>query len=325
MWRPGCVVLGGWLAVFGCAGDPSTSSSSDAGSDASPLQALRESACRDWSGRLCAGLEKCSPASFTASFPSVEACIDRKATQCLIVRFAPGMDLAETLDPRPCLEGYDFSTCSAVLRVITGSEPFPPACPHGAGVDGTPCWYAEGCEGQVCFNADGSGCGKCGHLVAEGQPCTSWACAYGTYCDGKCKPRGESGAACAETSHCQGDLACVAGKCAARLPAGASCGGDDRDPCAHGTACNPLDDTCVSITTAGLGEPCGIVDADTIANCSPEAHCKGGFTAESPGICVARKQDGEACTPPEACLEPAFCFKGKCQIIAGNACGYPAP
>lgn len=325
MWRPGRVFAAGWLAVVGCAGDPSTSASSDAGSDASPLQALRESACRDWAGRLCAGLEKCTPAAFSSSYPSVEACTNRKATQCLIVRFAPGMDLADTDDPRPCLDGYDFSTCASTLRVITESQPFPAACPHGAGVDGTPCWYAEGCEGQVCLNANASGCGKCGHLPTAGQACTSWECAPGTYCDGTCKPRGESGAACAATSQCMADLACVAGKCAPRLPAGASCAGDDRDPCVRGTTCNPLGHTCVTITSAGLGQACGIVDADTVAFCTPEAYCKGGFSTESPGVCVARKQDGEACTPPEGCLEPAQCFLGKCQIIAGNACGYPAP
>jgi len=309
-----------------CSEDPTVVTGSDGGSDASSLEELRDAACKDFAARFCAGISQCSPASFSSAYPDLQVCAERNAVKCRGIHFAPGNDLAAVADPRPCLEAYDFSTCESTLRIISETKPFPLACPSGTGKTGSPCWYSHSCEGDVCFNQSFSTCGNCGQLLAPGKPCSAGTCTYGYYCDDTCKKLGELGDACAGSSQCAADLACVGSKCAPRLPAGSACEGDDRDPCGKGTACNPKGNTCVTLSLALLGEPCGFIDAMTAKYCMPDSACKDGFTAAGPGVCTPRKKDGEACKPFEdACVAPAICFEDKCRILAGNVCGYPPP
>lgn len=313
----------GLALVTACGGSAAPGAAPDAGGDADSLPQLRESACRDWAARLCGALDQCAHAGFVAQYPDLATCRERKTEQCLLVRFAAGSDLAGVDDPRPCLEAQDFSTCTAARRIFRGSVDIPAACGHGKGADGAPCAYAEECAGGVCYAAY-NGCGVCGHSIAVGASCASGVCAPGSYCDDTCKKQGEAGASCTGTSQCMGDLACVGGVCSPRLPAGADCGGDDADPCAFDTACDAISNTCIAITTAQPGEACGPVDATTFRNCTPDSGCLHA-SPTGPGTCVTATQDGEACGNGDVCLAPAGCFMGKCQIVPGAACGYPAP
>jgi hypothetical protein len=169
-------------------------------------------------------------------------------------------------------------------RVIVGLQP-----------EGQACRYSLECkEGLACVGYRIDRDGTCKKPPAAREACTLQqygtlvnvaaaephhpACAAGAYCDGTtCQSRIARGKACAANDSCAAGLSCIAGKCGPRGAAGTACGATS--DCVFGLFCD------------GPGD-------------------------RGPGVCAAKRSDGQDCTRQDAC-------KGRCDFPKGPD-GHPA-
>jgi len=180
-----------------------------------------------------------------------------------------------------CIAAYKAIACEAATGELTSKGPV--ACRKvftGKAAIGSSCERDEHCASTSCDRVKASGC------------------------PGKCAELGATGASCQESGDCEGELVCVAGKCAPNVPAavGASC---DGVPCVAGAYC-------------GTGKVCAAqVDAGGACASSDKA-CKDGLYCSSSGpqqTCAPRLEAGTDCKAADAC-EPGL-------VCAGASTGNP--
>jgi hypothetical protein len=132
--------------------------------------------------------------------------------------------------------------------------------------DGAPCGEDFQCKSGSCKKADDATCGACAAATAVGEPCDEGrACTTGSSCkSNRCvarsgsAPRGAIGDACitGQRAGCATGLACIEGKCGARLPEGAGCTFME---CESGLGCDPNERRCAKQVLVKTDEACDSV------------------------------------------------------------------
>jgi hypothetical protein len=278
--------------------------------------------------------------------PSAEADHDRPRFRqfCENQANLPG-STTTVADLETCAQAFkaDCSTSCDLPNIGT----LPAGAPCNAGFD-LQC-QSGACVQQ--HQADGGypACGTCASTIAVGQPCrltrTTGNCAPGSYCGSSpsstCVPYGTAGAACSSSlpcaamdffcsssSHvctaklalggacasdmeCARALPCVAGTCAPRAAAGASCTPSGyASPCEAGLMCDSATHKCVAPSVLP-GGACGAGLLCLIGACSPA------------GTCPAVVADGQPCPTngTEVCDFEASCdYTGTCAIPGAPVC-----
>lgn len=245
-----------------------------------------------------------------------------------------------------CVEAVAAEACARgeayVARWRACGDVFAGAVPQGGACD----WWTD-CAGasgfQSCTDPDPDGCptGTCVPgvpVVGVGESCLAARCDLDSFCDASsvCRPRLETGIACAATDQCglgqvcgldtgtcgpypgvgepcERDWGCRdagawcsvegdarTGVCASEVGVGQGC---DLDLawCQAGLICD--DGVCVALP--GLGEACE-------GGCAGDAFCELPLGTSEPARCVPRRADGEAC------LEWTECRSWACE---GGVCG----
>lgn len=253
-------------------------------------------------------------------------------------------DGATCLAGLQCASGFCNTTYTTPCGVCVVPKAVGAACDYARDVcegqslcDGTRCTYGSGGEGATCITYGGGTCARPFYCGAKDP-------GDGPSVEGRCRPRGAPGAACATNEPCVEGIACVAGICRVPLPEGAPCDAG-RDLCAtdrlgacvggicvfprtgvqEGGACGPdvcrldltcRDHVCAAIPTAprpGPGAPCTVSGL-----CAAGASCEG-FRArgnDDPGTC--RPQGGVGAPCP--CSDALTCINGKCAAWSDALC-----
>ncbi len=298
------IVMGfGFLAAalgVGCGGAEGSSGSgttdpcAESRNSAECLQAL-DDGCDKSEAAGCAAFFQCNPGLAPIYYGSVDTCTQKSAEQCKnVVRL--GGTLASPADLEACAQGFVELPCS---------EAFRPECfVRGARSIGQACAANMECESRRCVvTVSGVSCGTCMAARTQGQLCDvgDGDCEIGLTClstTNTCELRLAEGAGCTTHNDCEGNLLCIAKKCAKPLNEGAPC---SEDLCDHGLliACDGT--KCAKFATVGPGEACTF------------DWCVYGAACNSEGVCVSLPIEGQSCGTIR-CVEPANCINGLCSL-----------
>lgn len=288
----------------------------------------------------------------------VEPLIARqKAQQCSTVRVTSGI-----ADGRTQLNISGVQACLTDLPNLPCTQFFPPSCgaPYTGLVEldggclkpsdcktGSWCDFPPACAGACkartavgapSVNMYGEDCaegstvyeGVCTALVAAGQSCaptsgtTKRPCVLGSTCSSNnvCVAYADlgAGATCTdgESPGCTRGTRCISNVCTPLLGVDAAC--DATKPCKVDLQCTALN-KCERAAVAG--EPCGTAAR---RNCAVTNF----YCDSTSGTCVARGQQGAACTASDKCINGLWCSStvaapnGTCQSRGGvnAACVY---
>ncbi len=193
-----------------------------------------------------------------------------------------------------------------------------PGCGGVTCAAGTKCDYST----QMCLPVTRGGAGaSCNGVAALCNP--DLVCNLASH---QCVAPGGVGTPCTTASDCSGSLACPPPKqsnvstCQNPGPTGAPCYADG--DCAAGLGCsgggtNAAPPTCVALTWAGPGQPCGDSVRCLVGQCNWSSQ------AETAGTCPAVIADGQPCDSMDntkTCDTIAVCAGGKCELIGTNTC-----
>lgn len=179
--------------------------------------------------------------------------------------------------------------------------------PCNVAPDNLSCGADLKCVKNVCAkNVTIAAGGACSFTGPEG-----YNCAAGTFCNaaftpnsvGTCAALPKKGETC--TAVCDGNLACVAGKCADKVDVGGTCASSAE--CKSGLTCDQTK-KCAAKTIVKAGESC----ASTSVKCDAGLACT--TTGTDQQTCVPEKKNGEACAPTDVCAQFLVCSGGKCVI-----------
>ena len=264
-----------------------------------------------WKGyatATCATAVDCNVAEVSFLEPCVEYLTRAQRVSDMKRRIAMG---AATYDPAAATECLaDYRAFSAAPAGCTRTEPFQLAA---CGRVLTPRSISTGarcsvtyptCEGEndVCA---GTHCNEtCQPSGGLGQPCTSWYCNPGYYCDETtrtCATRSSEGSPCTIPGACDSLSYCDVprGLCV-RLPVDGEGCGPTIPRCAARAYCPDLWGSGNCRAYAPLGGACGSTQ------CAPTAYCDASST------CVARKVSGASCAVAAECEDQLVCLGGRC-------------
>jgi hypothetical protein len=227
-------------------------------------------------------------------------------------------DVSSTVaDIQACARAIDATSC--------GDGGFDPdsvvACRWvGARAGGRTCGVNAQCASGFCDKRPPSSeCGTCAPLPHAGEPCPAERCASGNKCvaPGRCVALAPIGGACDAATPCASGGYCVARKCVAPARLGEKCDPLARTAagCAEMITCDTRTKICRPPALANAGEMCGLVGTELRA-CT-RAWCE---AAGEGGRCVPRRADGATCTTSEACVVPATCVRGSCNLPDPASC-----
>jgi hypothetical protein len=191
----------------------------------------------------------------------------------------------------------------------------------GTLADGATCQASFQCKGAYCELSAGA-CGRCTTLTAPPNLGESCDPANDRCRDSFCSPKkvctiwAKKGDACVSTYQCDSMLACSGQVCVPSIGVGQSCD-TTGDLCDYGLHCEPLpfgskEGTCQEQKTLMSGAACGAQHPGTV--CPSGEVCRG-------GTCQKPLEDGAACDSDGACLPPARCSYGHCQLYGACAKG----
>jgi hypothetical protein len=290
---------------------------------------------KNYAAGLCELRSKCeSPLTFRPDWGDTAACATKTEAELTKELNAPGVTVPQS----------QIDTCATKLRSASctaKSGDLPECIFKGSRATGQKCYSTSQCTSGSCFYATTGECGVCTERVPAGGSCVAAACERGYACvltggtpqspTAECAPFVLEGANCRGSEECEGNLYCVAGKCAKPLGAGATC--DPRDanvaPCdpLASVICLPVDNTptaagkCKPVKFVNLGEKCGL-DETTFEL----AFCVGSScSAQTGGTCVPDLKEGETCksddTATVVCEFPFACTGNVCTRGPGpDAC-----
>ena len=286
------------------------------GSDVSP-----EQACTDYAAALCNKLNSCGAPLITKNYGDLMTCQMRAVINCPAGFMANGnAETPSRLDD--CSKQAAMISCT---QTFTRDTPMVCQSPMGKLADGNACGDDGQCMNAYCKKPSGQVCGVCSTRAAAGAACTVDAdCVYTLACaNSVCSAWVAGGGMCDAGHRCAFPNICKGGTCTAPGEAGQSCtpsiGGGDCDLPA-GLFCHPTMLTCVQVSWATAGQPCGFVN-NNIVGCSASGHCK--ITAPAVmGTCLAAAADGAACDAANGpdCMPPAQCVSGVCKLPNATSC-----
>jgi hypothetical protein len=267
-------------------------------------------ACSDNAAKYCAKLSTCSPFLLSTQYGDMPTCVTRlSGAYCNNIVTAKGSGwTGDGLEA--CVAARDALSCSDFLYL----KPAPAACrPSGTLTSGSCLWDSQ-CGTGYCRITAGTGCGNCVQRGNTGAPCaTSNDCDGNLVCAGAaCAAPQPLGVACSATSPCESGLVCLFGKCAAPGAVGAACnldaGGID---CDYNLGAYCSGGMCGAITVAMLSSLCG--GSSPPAVCFADGACQAGF-------CVAPTADGQPCDAGLNCTIPSTCNAGVCTTPSATQC-----
>ena len=197
-----------------------------------------------------------------------------------------------------------LTQCELGLVLVEGKCTRPRA--EGESCDPFASTQPTGCApGLFCTGTSG-----CKSLKAIGATCTNaYRCAFGRCSTaGTCVCRGDIGATCG-TNDCKIDLVCAGSllaKCEARKPRGAAC--------TNGSQCEP-GLRCADAADGGASGPTCVARLNEGEACSaPLRECANANFCDLEGnhTCKARLELGAACTEARAC-KSSFCTRNVCS------------
>ncbi|MEZ4220956.1 MAG: hypothetical protein R3B13_08505 [Polyangiaceae bacterium] len=336
---------GGTGAGAGAGGVDAGDAGPDSGVDCSKYVGVTlDAACAQMATAMC-GVYQCIPS--TSPFASDSVCLERMKLTCATSVSLPGSGLvaadmawmAASLEALSCVDVY---TQPSLLTKI--GMRLPVCGSAGTLANGQGCHGSQQCTSGYCTSAYNS-CGVCTAKLVAGESCSQDAqCLSGACRHSKCVTLQPLGGPCTTYLDCAEDMYCeVPGKCAAKLPAGGACGGDDA-ACASGLVCGATD-TCEAPTLGQVGASCSVlvklscdvfhdVDCDLATQkcvAAPPAlpgeacggssgkHCGPGVSCVA-ATCVTDAQDSAACddTKGPRCVPPASCQNGTCSAVPSN-------
>jgi len=294
--------------------------------------------CGSYFDSLVSYENKCNPGATIDT--SVKANFQ---TYCTSLDKAPGANnFAGQIDT--CVSLINSGTCGTLINCKVA----------GTLGDGTACGVSVQCSGGLCNTSNATTvpnseltCGKCASYVAPGSPCggtTGGTCDPGTSTcsNGTCVAYAQQGQSCATTScapgltcdqtaktcqappskgqactsACQPPYKCISQTCGDAVQAGGAC--PNGNECGGSLICDQQTKTCKTVTTVGVGQPCGFVQNQIVA-CNVGLKCQSGNTGA--GTCIAPKQAGEACTVGNGdCAEFLYCVNGTCAVPDYSVC-----
>lgn len=270
-----------------------------------------ESACAAYAKAFCAKSFECS--SFVAELAYADQADCEASAPDACVPFLGLEDAASPDAVTTCANAYQATSCDDLFQGL-----LPDSCVlKGLRADGDSCSSGIQCQTGACEFGTGE-CGVCTKIAAAGEACPMGApCERGTYCsqDEICTKFGAKGDNCGSGQLCNGSLACVGGKCVDR--------GKEGDPCTveesvcsiftDGLVCDPETLVCKAVSTANVGEDCGLVDGEFVV-CA-QATCV-------QGKCVARLAEGAECGGMDQadCDVNLDCVEGKCTTVEPAEC-----
>lgn len=290
--------------------DGGTSESGSSGGDGGGVSLTK--ACADNAAQYCTQLAKCSPFLLSLQYGDMPTCqVQLGDPYCHDIVTAKGSGWTGA-GLEACITARTKLTCAEFLY----DKPGPTACrPSGTITSGSCLWDSQ-CGAGYCRVPSGSLCGNC---VQRGN--TGASCATSNDCDGDLlcfqsacvAPLPLGGVCTAGMTPCEYGLQCLAGKCAAPGGVGASCdadgGGTDCDY-NLGAYCDA--GTCTAIMVSMSTGSCG---GSPPSVCYGDGVCQGGF-------CVPPTANGASCmadggTP---CTTPSQCIGGTCSTPTSAAC-----
>jgi hypothetical protein len=266
-------------------------------------------ACIDNDQDYCNKLSTCSPFFLQEVYGDMPTCVMVLLPYCNAIVAAKGNGwTGDGLEA--CNTARDALSCTDFFY----GKPQPSACrPTGTITTGA-CLFDSQCGTGYCRIAAGSQCGNCVQLGNTGA-----ACASTSDCDGNlvcansaCAAPVPIGAACGATAACQNGAVCFNGKCIQPGGVGATCdadgGGADCDQGALGAYCSA--GMCSAITVAMSASLCG---GSPPSVCYASGSCQGGF-------CVPPIADGQSCDGGLGCTSPSTCNSGTCGTPNASLC-----
>lgn len=210
-------------------------------------------------------------------------------------------------------------TCAALAAIGAPCGSGMPSCVTGASCASSGTGGASTCVARATNLAEGEPC------YDPKLPSSSGQCASGLTCKlgsaravVTCTKRGTTGETCTSSLDCTTDLACIGGKCGARLADGAAC--KVGTECAS-SACGSTTKTCSAPTYGPAGATCNGQDLRCLRG---DCATPGDTTT---GTCVDPLADGAACTKAGTtsskgphCDRYATCEKGTCQLFDPASC-----
>jgi hypothetical protein len=289
--------------VIACAsGGSSGGASSDGGDDSTADGAVGEGgggeggtsdgggtpvskACADNASEYCSKLSTCSAFLLNTGYGDMPTCVLRLGgAYCNDIVTAPGSGwTGDGLEA--CVAARQALSCTAFLY----QKPAPAACrPTGTISSGSCLWDSQ------------CGAGYC--RIPSGMLC------------GDCVERGNTGAACATSNDCDGNLVCSGGACIAPQSLGLPCSATM--PCEIGMQC--LSGKCIQ--PGGIGASCDADAGGVDCDYNLGAYCDGTMCA---AVTVAMSASICGGAPPAACYADGVCQSGFCvpPIADGQPCG----
>lgn len=283
----------------------------------------------------CEMSETCQSGLAALTYGSLQTCIERSTLHWESIYSSDGL-LFDAKRIQICVDAQRAQNCDDWLAALT------PGCGGGGGTLklGQACIYGSQCASAFCdFPPDRSGlCGVCAEIPREGARCNRCAYSTGLSCvaetdggEAHCvRPRAE-GESC-DPVFCEPQLFCSWPREAglprfcrrATAQLGEFCDTVVGPHCdsATGVSCDAVAHVCVVPAPALEGEACGQLARGVMTD------CKAGTCVVPPesqpttlGTCQSAIPDGSPCQPGAvACLPPALCIDGSCQVPRGELC-----
>lgn len=305
-----------WFAMLlvSCGGSVSSPTAQNDASvdDAADSVVTVSAACAARAKEVCRGFGTCDDFYLGRWYADRAACEAGEQQICERDVDVPGVvdgrkqieACTEFLRPRSCPGGATALFCG-------------PRIQRGTLADGSSCIYDEQCEGGLCTlksdTSDGiivPGCGRCARRAELSDPCSDAS----DRCDVVSTTLRSSGLVCDVT----------AGRCVARLPAGATC--TFADACDTGLGC--MDGKC---TPTLAGSRFRLLPSGAPCNVEPNTFCSGGewckrTSGSGPGVCTPPFAEGEGCFVYGTCGHVNVCApsddgKLRCQARRPSCAG----
>lgn len=318
------------LSATGCS--PKSVGGSDAGAD-------QEKACADSAYARCSRVQACSSIAIQLRYGDMATCQANMKAYCVAGFNAPSTG-GTPASLEACVAAIPNWDCADYLF---STNP-PPECVQTTGsiANGGACAYPGQCQSGFCAVAPGANCGTCAPAPSPGDTCTQLVtCGMGLICDvvtGTCEPPAAAGSSCLPGQSCVPGQECVGanyttgapGNCqvAVEVDGGACSGTTAYCDFYGGLVCNTTAKTCVPLTLAGGGQPCGYVPSLGVTEyCAQGEHCPNvtdGGQAVCPGTAAMGAAcdvvNGPGCVPPARCIATGGGTAGTCGVADATAC-----
>jgi hypothetical protein len=325
----------------GAGGTAGGAGGSDARSDAAAAT-REEKACRDAIVTQCERVKVCMGSIIAGMDSTTADCAQYAADRCPDYYFGPHtLRTAENVEA--CVLLLREASCTDYLIGVATQ-----CLVGGRGAAGDPCSGPAECASSWCSSIFGS-CGACGKPLGLGEPCGNGSayCASGTICRPGTRvcvatplvvTHAAAGEPCTLTGDplvgCEGDLACVSGKCTPLPKQGEPClTASPMARCAPGFFCGMSTTDGGRVNLCGYPAPCGTGACDRNSFCydSPTVgiHCQP-YVGSGEACSQATDSDRRCATGFECVVKTAFddagrVYEGTCepqrnQVDLGGAC-----